>query len=124
MRLLLDTQILLWALGDDPRLGAAATAVRDGSNTLHVSAVSIWEISINRALGQLQTPDTLLEVAGALGVAWLDVTPEHGWRAGRLPAHHHDPFDRMLLAQAAERGLTLVTADRRMSAYGVDLLTP
>ncbi len=121
MRLLLDTHIILWALSDDPRLSAQHRAALTGDHTLLVSAVSIWEISIKRALGKLVAPDDIIEVIRDAGCVALAITWEHGDRAGRLPPHHADPFDRLLIAQSLCEGVPLVTADRVFKHYDAAL---
>lgn len=124
MKLLLDTHILLWWLADDPSLpDRAREAIADPGTTVLVSAASAWEIAIKRAAGKLEAPDDLLDVIDANGFQGLAITAEHALRAGGLPAHHADPFDRMLLAQATAERLTLVSVDIRFPAYDeVDLL--
>lgn len=123
MRLLLDTHVLLWWLADDDGLsGAAAGAIADGDNEVVVSAATAWEISIKRGLGKLEAPD---DVAGALAAndfRPLAIDIRHATLAGGLPPHHHDPFDRMLVAQAQSEGLTIVTGDARIGAYAVGVL--
>ena len=122
MNLLLDTHILLWWLADDPTLPRwAARPIADPDNAVLVSAASVWEISIKQAIGRLEAPDDLLEALGA-DFATLSMTAAHAVAAGRLPAHHADPFDRMLIAQARIEGLTLVSVDRRFGQYDVSLL--
>jgi PIN domain nuclease of toxin-antitoxin system len=88
-----------------------------------VSAASAWEISIKKALGKLATPDDLEQQVQQGGFVALPISPAHGVAAGRLPRHHEDPFDRMLIAQAIAEGLTIVTRDKRFGDYGVALLT-
>ena len=120
MKLLLDTHIILWALSDDPRLPSAHRAALE-TETLIVSAVSIWEISIKRSLGKLKAPGNIAEVIRGAGCLPLAITWAHGDLAGRLPAHHADPFDRLLIAQAQIEDLPLITADRAFKAYDVEL---
>jgi PIN domain nuclease of toxin-antitoxin system len=121
--LLLDTHILLWWLADDSRLPtAAADAIADGEREVSVSAASVWEIAINQAAGRLDAPDDLLEVMESNDFKGLAISPGHALAAGRLPRHHADPFDRMLIAQAAAENLVIVTVDARFSAYNVELL--
>ena len=123
MNLLLDTHTLIWALEDNPGLSAAArVAIVDGDNSVFVSAVSVWEISIKKALGKLHAPDTLLEEIEQLRFTPLDITLAHADRAGKLPPIHMDPFDRMLVAQAQADQLTLVTRDADMQKYQVHCL--
>lgn len=121
MKLLLDTHIILWALNDDPRFSAHHRTALDGEATLVVSAVSVWEISIKRALGKLSAPDTIVEVIRGAGCVPLAITWDHGDSAGRLPPHHADPFDRLLIAQAQAEAMPIVTADKIFQMYDVDL---
>ena len=123
MNLLLDTHTLIWALEDHPALAAAAReAIIDGNNTVFVSAVSVWEISIKKALGKFDAPDTLLEEIEHHRFTPLEIALEHGDRAGKLPPIHLDPFDRMLIAQAQAEQLTLVTRDTEIQKYQVHCL--
>lgn len=120
MTLLLDTHVLLWWLADDPRLTPAMRgAIADPSTSVMVSAVSAWEMAIKAAAGKLTVPDGLPQELERHGFDELPVTVEDGLAAGALPRHHSDPFDRMLIAQAARRRFTLVTADRRFAEYDV-----
>lgn len=87
-----------------------------------VSAASIWELSIKIAKGNLTIQGDLEHHLAATGFDSLPVTMPHALAAAKLPKHHGDPFDRMLVAQAASEGLTLVTADREQAKYGVDVI--
>lgn len=87
-----------------------------------ISAVVIWEVAIKRHLGKLDAPSDLLEQLEQAGVELLPITARHADRVGTLPMHHRDPFDRLLVAQAAIEDLTLITADARISAYGIDVV--
>ena len=101
LRLLLDTHVLVWALGNDPRLGLAARdAITDPNNDSYVSAATVWEIAIKRALGKLRAPEDLSGRIERDGFIGLPVTLFHGEQAGALPPIHRDPFDRILIAQA------------------------
>ena len=123
MNLLLDTHTLIWALEDNSSLSALArVAIVDGENMVFVSAVSVWEISIKKALGKLEAPDTLLDEIERIRFTPLDITLEHADRAGKLSAIHLDPFDRMLIAQAQSEQLTLVTRDAEIQKYQVRCL--
>ena len=122
MKLLLDTHIILWALNDDPRLSATHRTALEGEATLIVSSVSIWEISIKRALRKLSAPDTIVEVIRGAGCVPLAITWDHGDRAGQLPPHHSDPFDRLLIAQSQIEAMPMVTADKMFQAYDIDLI--
>jgi PIN domain nuclease of toxin-antitoxin system len=121
--LLLDTHVLLWSVGDTDRLSSTAREVLSaGVVPAYVSAASVWEIAIKRASGKLKAPDDLLEQIAVAKFGELGVTFEHAMRAGALPPHHGDPFDRMLVAQAQSEKLTLVTNDARIAAYDVPVL--
>jgi PIN domain nuclease of toxin-antitoxin system len=118
--LLLDTHVLLWWLFGDPRLTPAMReAIANPTSTVLVSAVTAWEMAIKAAVGKLAVPDRLTEQLDREGFEALSVTVKDGMAAGALPRHHADPFDRMLIAQAARRGLVIVTADRRFAQYEV-----
>lgn len=123
MTLLLDTHVLLWWLFGDPRLSPAMRkAIVEPTSTVLVSAASAWEMAIKAAAGKLAAPDRLTQQLEQEGFDELPVTVEDGLAAGALPRHHGDPFDRMLIAQAARRRLVVVTADRRFADYGVRTL--
>jgi PIN domain nuclease of toxin-antitoxin system len=123
VRFLLDSHALIWWLGDDPTLSPVARArIDDDNNLVAISAATVWEISIKRSLGKLTTPDDLREQIIANAFVALPITIEDGIAAGRLPRHHGDPFDRMLIAQAQAGRWTIVTRDRRFAAYGIDIL--
>lgn len=116
---MLDTHALLWWL--DGSLGdAARKVIEDHPEERFVSSATIWEVEIKRATGKLSAPPDLGRRALENGFDPLDITFEHARRAGRLPAHHADPFDRMLVAQAlVAGGMPIVTADRQIGVYGV-----
>ncbi len=123
MNLLLDTHVLLWALEGNPRLGAEARRmVVDGRNRVYVSAVSVWEIAIKRSLGKITVPDTLLKTITSSGFSALPITLEHADAVSHLPLWHQDPFDRLLIAQAQQEQMTLVTHDAAMLRYEVSLM--
>jgi PIN domain nuclease of toxin-antitoxin system len=120
--LLLDTHALLWWL-DGTRLSETITErIADPGELVVVSAASIWEASIKAALGKLEVPEALATAVVEEGFEPLPITFNHAERAGALPPHHRDPFDRMLVAQALVEGLTVVTHDPAFEPYGVDLL--
>ena len=122
MRLLLDTHALLWWLADEGLSAEAREAIADPGNLVVVSAATAWEISIKKALGKLAAPDDLEHQLATGGFEPLPIGIAHAVAAGRLPRHHEDPFDRMLIAQALAEGLTIVTRDKRFGDYGVALL--
>lgn len=120
MRLLLDTNALLWWLEGSRRLSRAAVdAIDDVANEVHVSAASAWEISTMARLGKLRFTGSLAARLEKFDVRPLAVTVEHGWVAGTLPPVHRDPFDRILVAQAQLEELVVVTADPVFARYGV-----
>ena len=122
MKILLDSHVLLWWLGDDGRLdGAAHRVISEEADEVVVSAASVWEIGIKRALGKLTAPDDLPEQVETSGFTAWSMTVDDARAAANLPRHHGDPFDRMLVAQARERGATLMSADRVMTGYDVEL---
>lgn len=96
--------------------------IRGGADAVLVSAASVWEIEIKRATGKLRVPKDVPRDVDAAGIDRLDITFEHAVAAGRLPLHHRDPFDRMLVAQARVEGLTLATADQELGQYDVPVL--
>lgn len=125
MHLLLDTHALLWALTDDDRLGPAARdVITDRRNLVLASAASAWEIAIKAALGKLRAPDDLADQLDDAGFEPLSISVEHALAVGRLPDHHRDPFDRILLAQAMTEELTLLSRDPVFRRYDVALLSP
>ena len=124
MRLLFDTHVLLWVLVGSPRLNTAAReAILDEGNEVFVSAASLWEAAIKRSVGKLHfdTARVLAEL-DYNGFRELPVTIRHAVAAGDLPLHHKDTFDRVLIAQAAAEGLTVVTGDAALRPYGVTTL--
>ena len=123
MRLLLDTHVLLWWLQGAPISEEAAEKVGDTANDVIVSAATVWELSIKRQLGKVDMPPNLVDQCRSEGFALLAMDARHADRAGSLPLHHADPFDRMLVAQAELDTLVLVTRDRTLASYGVQLLT-
>ena len=123
LRLLLDTQVLVWALGNNPDLGPVSRdAITDPNNDCYVSAATVWEIAIKRALGKLEAPEDLSGRIERDGFTGLPVTLFHGEQAGALPPIHRDPFDRMLIAQAQAEGLTIVTSDSTIPRYAVQTM--
>ncbi len=124
MNLLLDTHVLLWALASPRRLPSrASSAIRDPNNRVLFSPASTWEIAIKASLGKLV--GDVRDVARAAGGADFDelpITVAHSLRVRDLPPHHRDPFDRILVAQAWEEGLTIVTCDPALRAYSVPIV--
>jgi PIN domain nuclease of toxin-antitoxin system len=123
-RLLLDTKVVVWLLlGDRAAVSATATrALDDPANTLCVSAVSVWEIAVKRSLGKLEIEDGWASALAGLDLQPVPVTAVHAAHVETLPWHHRDPFDRLLVSQAAVDAYTLVTSDPRLGAYGVPVI--
>jgi PIN domain nuclease of toxin-antitoxin system len=121
VKLLLDTQILLWAAGQPERLSAAARRLlNDPGNELLFSAASLWEVAIKNTLGRedFRVEPRLLR-RGLLDNDYVElpVTSQHAVNIDGLPLLHKDPFDRLLLAQAISEGITLLTADKQLAEY-------
>jgi PIN domain nuclease of toxin-antitoxin system len=112
--LLLDSHVVLWQVAGDTRLGPATRARIESASAVHVSAASVWELSIKNAAGTLDLPEDFVAELAAQGLALLPVTPEQAEGVRTLPdaLRRHDPFDRLLVAQARALGLTFLTADR------------
>jgi PIN domain nuclease of toxin-antitoxin system len=122
MTLLLDTPIALWAINGDSSLGEDFLDRLRHDPDIYLSPVSVWEIVIKQGIGTLPGPADLAERVLDMGFLELPVTPHHAIAAGRLPLHHRDPFDRMLVAQASTEGFTLVSRDESVALYDVDIL--
>jgi PIN domain nuclease of toxin-antitoxin system len=126
VNLLLDTCTFLWLAGGASLSPAAASAVRDPSNDVFLSAVSTWEIVVKNRAGRLplpEPPDRLIPAERHLrGVTALPFDEEAALYGPRLPPLHRDPFDRMLIAQAIARGLAIVTPDPAIAQYPVRVL--
>lgn len=124
MRLLLDTHLVLWWMsGEASRISPKALRSL-GSKGMEpvVSAVTIWETAIKRRLGKLDVPDDLLAQLEGAGVELLPVTPRHADLVASLPLHHRDPFDRLLVAQAMLEGMPLVSDDRSVRSYEIEVV--
>jgi PIN domain nuclease of toxin-antitoxin system len=127
MRVLLDTHVWLWMWGEPERLrNEARTIIEDPATELNVSAVSAWEIATKHAAGRLRLPTSteewLTDPRHRRDVTELPITFAHAVRAGGLPPHHRDPFDRMLVAQAQIESLLLLSADPKLNAYDVEAI--
>jgi PIN domain nuclease of toxin-antitoxin system len=122
MKLLLDTHLLLWAAGEPEKLSdKARTLIIDDSNDLYFSSASIWEIVIKKALGREDfrvDPGRLRKMLVVNGYIEVCIEADHALAVDALPQLHKDPFDRMLLAQARNGGLQLVTVDSQIIGYG------
>lgn len=109
--------------GDTDRVSKAATdAMQADGARLLVSAVTVWEVAIKRGLGKLDAPDDLLAQLERARVELLPVTARHADRVATLPDHHRDPFDRLLVAQATNEQLALISADEPLRRYDIDII--
>lgn len=127
MRLLLDTQCWLWMRAAPQRLsGRTRRLLADPANELVLSAASVWELAIKNALGKVRLPEPFGEfVVSRLAedaIVPLPVQHTHAMRVAELPAHHRDPFDRLLVAQAQVEALSLLTTDRQLAEYDVAVI--
>ncbi len=123
MKLLLDTHVLLWWLDDSTLLSSSAReAIENEQNTVYVSAAVAWEIAIKRGLGKLEFAHDLEAILASNRFEALAITVSHALAVERLPNHHSDPFDRVLVAQALHDGLTLVSRDPEIQRYPVSHL--
>lgn len=121
--LMMDSHVALWMIAAPEKLSVrAAAALANGAQPLHLSVITIWEMEMKAALGKLPLPPLIWDRLQEDGIQILPVLREHALLAPRLPLLHRDPFDRMLVAQAMTDGLTLVSADRSLAAYGMPIL--
>ena len=123
MRLLLDSHVALWWLSDPEKLTAEARlAIASIENEVYLGSASLWELHLKAAKGKLNIPPTLSEALAEQEIDELKITWKHTELTRTLPSIHHDPFDRLLIAQALEEGLTLVTRDELIQQYKVPTL--
>jgi PIN domain nuclease of toxin-antitoxin system len=120
LRLLLDTHVLVWWLAGGTKLSARALElISDPANDVFVSAASVWEVAIKRALGKIRVePEELVAAVAESNFRELPVTAKHAAHVARLPDHHRDPFDRLLVAQSLTEQAHLLTVDRVLGIYG------
>jgi PIN domain nuclease of toxin-antitoxin system len=122
LKLLLDTHVILWWVRDDRRLNQEARRAIASADYVWVSAASGWEISTKIAKGQLRIREPLPVTVAADNFTELPFTLRHAEDLQRLPMHHRDPFDRILVAQGRVEGATIVTHDRAFEPYGVPVI--
>ncbi|MGA0853180.1 MAG: type II toxin-antitoxin system VapC family toxin [Luteolibacter sp.] len=123
MNYLIDTHVFLWMLAEPSRLSPAARKVIvNPRHVVHVSAVTAVEIAIKVSLGKLEAPDRLIGEIQTRGLRELPLRYQHGETLRTLPPHHADPFDRMLIAQAQNEELTIITHDEKFRSYDVNIL--
>ncbi|WP_223248359.1 type II toxin-antitoxin system VapC family toxin [Sulfurirhabdus autotrophica] len=118
---MLDTHVALWAITDNPNLSdKARKLILAARNTIWISSVSIWEISIKHSLGRRDMPVSgrdALDYFSQAGYRFLPIEPEHAVAIEELPGHHQDPFDRLLVAQALVEPMRLITHDDTVARY-------
>lgn len=127
MRILLDTHVFLWYITGDPKLPATfQTAIQDPANEVYLSVVSVWEAVIKHGLGKLPLPrppaEYMPQQRDAHGIASMPLDEGAMPHLAALPPLHRDPFDRIIVAQALQHGLTIATVDADVAAYPVPLL--
>ena len=122
MRLLLDTHAFLWWWAGNRKIGAKVSSTIGSADTVLVSAVSAWEMTIKMSLGKLRFDGGIGDAVEACGFERLDMRFEHAEAVRSLPSHHSDPFDRLLIAQVIVEGATFVTHDRAIANYLIPTL--
>jgi PIN domain nuclease of toxin-antitoxin system len=122
MNLILDTHVFLWWRLDSSRLKRDVRKTISTTEVVMVSAASAWEVAIKQGLGRLRLQESFAAMVEDSEFEELPITIRHAERAGILPLHHTDPFDRMLIAQASLEGATVVTHDRQFRDYDVPIL--
>lgn len=123
MKLLLDSHVFLWWLqGGEGLRPEARKAIAQNDEGVWVSAASVWELGLKAHMGKLKLPGSLSEAITQSAFKHLSITSAHAECAANLPLHHRDPFDRMLVGQAQSEGMTLVSRDDALEAYGVAIL--
>jgi PIN domain nuclease of toxin-antitoxin system len=122
LKLLLDTHVALWWQRDDRRLNQPARRAIATADVVWVSAVSAWEVSIKSALGRIRLDEPFSVLVHADDFTELPLSLDHGSRLASLAAHHADPFDRAIIAQALAERATIVTHDRAFAAYDVPII--
>ncbi|HKT25583.1 MAG TPA: type II toxin-antitoxin system VapC family toxin [Terriglobales bacterium] len=123
MKYLLDSHVVLWWLENDPALSSRALRlISSGENEIFISTVTAWELAIKNHSGKLEIEKLLDGLESKLieeGFFTMTISMRHALRAGALPSHHKDPFDRMLIAQAQAEDLSLISNDSMFDHYGV-----
>jgi len=127
MKVLVDTHVFLWLLEDAPQLSNhAKEAFSNPDAKIYFSAASYWEICIKQSIGKLELLDgwetIILRELKRNRIQWLAIEPEHMQDILTLPWHHRDPFDRLLIAQARQEVMSMMTADQRIAKYDVSII--
>ncbi|MGB9030135.1 MAG: type II toxin-antitoxin system VapC family toxin [Acidobacteriaceae bacterium] len=118
----MDSNVLLWLNLDPSRIPRAVIGNLDAADEVYFSAASAWELSIKQSLGKLRMTGSISAFVARAGFLEIAVTTKFAEAAAQLPMHRRDPFDRIIVAQAMEEGLTLITSDRRLANYDVKIL--
>lgn len=126
MRILIDTHILIWHLEDDEQLSSHhGQLIEDPSNTVLISIASFWEIAIKTSRGKLELSKSIEDLISEIersSIAILPIESKHIIQVSKLPFHHKDPFDRMIIAQVLVENVPIISTDSNFSKYGVTLL--
>ncbi|MCJ8278578.1 MAG: type II toxin-antitoxin system VapC family toxin [Rivularia sp. ALOHA_DT_140] len=123
MKFLLDTHTLIWWLANDATLSQTArTAIANPDNLIFVSAASVWEIAIKKQIGKLNTPDDLEAQIEQNDLQPLPINISHASYIEKLPLHHKDPFDRIIISQATCEKMKIITRDKKFNVYQVDVI--
>lgn len=123
MRLLIDSHIAIWIFDDDKRLGSSARSLLTNSK-VYFSSATPWELGIKRAKGRLQFDGAISQDLIGYGFVPLSISIAHAEEQEQLAAHHGDPFDRIIIAQAIVENLPVMSADRTFSHYPVEVIHP
>ena len=123
MKILIDTHIFLWSLGDTKRLSEKRLLeLRSQANIVYLSSISIAELMIKSSIGKLKIDYDVIEMVKESGIELLDFTAEDAVLLKELPPHHRDPFDRMLICQSMANKMKLMTDDKKIQLYGCKLI--
>ena len=127
MKYLLDTMVWLWSVGSSENIGEAGLQIlNSGEEEIYFSAASCWEIAIKTRLGKFRLPEEPVRYVpkrlAEQGIRSLSVTQNHSLKVYELPLHHHDPFDRLIIAQALSEDMVILTSDRTFSKYPAEVL--
>lgn len=122
MKLLLDTNVIIYWLNDINLTPYVRDILMDVDNTVYISSISIFEIQMKKAAKRLAIADKYFSILKESSFSFLPLHPEHAISAADLPLHHKDPFDRILIAQTQSENAVLITSDKALSKYNVGIL--
>lgn len=122
MPYLADTHIVVWSWHETDRLSKAHKDILNSQEEVFVSVASIWEMAIKAGIGKLNTVDNIEDTLYKTGYSLLEINASHVEATRHLPLHHRDPFDRLLVVQAKVEGLTLLSADKNLKQYDVNVI--